>query len=349
MNAAKFNESGLGRRCSADAARVLAHPDEALIGTDLSNHPTYRAAATQSSGELTAPNPNGEERRFFFRRMASPESVDPRPWLILTAIDEAEASSRSSSCATSWAPGSPCSSLIGILIAWGVSRSLNRPMDALGGMARAVEGRRPDPDEQRPRPGRHRAPGDSARPDGEGAAGARSRQGRLRPLHREAGGRTAAAGQLDLGGEAKRVTIVFSDIRDFTTMAETMTPEQVVTFLNDYFSEMVDAVMEQGGMLDKFLGDGMMAVFGSFGDQPDHARRAVLREPADESAARQDQRRARRSPASRRSPSASASTPRKSSSATSARSSGSSSRTSATASTRRRACRPSTRTSTRPS
>ena len=84
------------------------------------------------------------------------------------------------------------------------------------------------------------------------------------------------AGPLDLGGEAKRVTILFSDIRGFTTMAETMTPEQVVTFLNAYFSEMVDAVLDQGGMLDKFLGDGLMAVFGSFGDQPDHARRAVV-------------------------------------------------------------------------
>ena len=59
-------------------------------------------------------------------------------------------------------------------------------------------------------------------------------------------------------------------------MSEAMTPQQVVTFLNDYFSEMVEAVFEQGGVLDKFLGDGMMAVFGSLGDQPDHARRAVL-------------------------------------------------------------------------
>jgi class 3 adenylate cyclase len=59
-------------------------------------------------------------------------------------------------------------------------------------------------------------------------------------------------------------------------MSEQMTPAQVVAFLNDYFSEMVDAVFEQGGMLDKFLGDGLMAVFGAFGDTADHPRRAVL-------------------------------------------------------------------------
>jgi adenylate cyclase len=49
----------------------------------------------------------------------------------------------------------------------------------------------------------------------------------------------------------------------------------VVGFLNDYFSEMVEPVFEQGGILDKFMGDGMMAVFGSMGEMPDHPRRAV--------------------------------------------------------------------------
>jgi adenylate cyclase len=83
-------------------------------------------------------------------------------------------------------------------------------------------------------------------------------------------------GPLDLGGESRNVTILFSDIRGFTPIAETMAPEEVVSFLNAYFSEMVEPVMEQGGVLDKFIGDGIMAVFGSFGDQPDHARRAVL-------------------------------------------------------------------------
>jgi adenylate cyclase len=59
-------------------------------------------------------------------------------------------------------------------------------------------------------------------------------------------------------------------------MSEQMEPHQVVDFLNDYFSEMVEAVFEYGVILDKFMGDGMLAVFGTFGDQPDHARRAVM-------------------------------------------------------------------------
>lgn len=82
-------------------------------------------------------------------------------------------------------------------------------------------------------------------------------------------------GEINLGGESRNVTILFSDIRNFTSMSEQMTPTQVVGFLNEYFSEMVEAVFAEGGVLDKFIGDGMMAVFGSFEDTPDHAQRAV--------------------------------------------------------------------------
>src|SRR6202023_24318 len=57
--------------------------------------------------------------------------------------------------------------------------------------------------------------------------------------------------------------------------SEAMTPAQVVEFLNEYFSEMVDAVFEHGGVLDKFIGDGMLATFGSVDDAPDPSRRAV--------------------------------------------------------------------------
>lgn len=81
-------------------------------------------------------------------------------------------------------------------------------------------------------------------------------------------------GEANLGGEVRRVTILFSDIRNFTDMSEKMAPQQVVAFLNDYFTEMVDAVFEQSGILDKFMGDGLMAVFGSLGE-PDHQLHAV--------------------------------------------------------------------------
>jgi len=70
--------------------------------------------------------------------------------------------------------------------------------------------------------------------------------------------------------------MLFCDIRNFTTMSESMSPAQVVDFLNGYFSDMVDAVFEHGGVLDKFMGDALLCVFGSIEEMPDHPRRAVM-------------------------------------------------------------------------
>lgn len=78
-----------------------------------------------------------------------------------------------------------------------------------------------------------------------------------------------------VGGKRRRVTLLFSDIRGFTSMSEQMPPEHVVSLLNAYFSRMVGALFSYEGTLDKYIGDGMMAVFGAPVPQEDHAWRAV--------------------------------------------------------------------------
>ena len=68
--------------------------------------------------------------------------------------------------------------------------------------------------------------------------------------------------KLSLGGERRTLTVFFSDIRDFTTLSEKLSPVELVAFLNTYLSPMTRAVLAQGGLLDKYFGDAVMAVAG---------------------------------------------------------------------------------------
>ena len=76
------------------------------------------------------------------------------------------------------------------------------------------------------------------------------------------------------GGEAKELSIMFSDIRSFTTLSEGMSPDELVSFLNEYLGEMTDIVFTRWGTLDKYIGDALMAFWGSPFPQADHATRA---------------------------------------------------------------------------
>ncbi len=73
----------------------------------------------------------------------------------------------------------------------------------------------------------------------------------------------AMRGELSLGGETKLTTIFFSDIRSFTAISEKLEPAEVVEFLNEYMTRMVDCVNRTGGVVDKFIGDAVMAVWGA--------------------------------------------------------------------------------------
>src|SRR5215216_4410884 len=89
----------------------------------------------------------------------------------------------------------------------------------------------------------------------------------------------ASPDALTLGGEKRPVAVLFSDIRGFTALSETMRPDDMAALLSEYFTEMVECVFRNGGTLDKFVGDSVMAQWGApigSADDADAAMRAAL-------------------------------------------------------------------------
>jgi adenylate cyclase len=85
--------------------------------------------------------------------------------------------------------------------------------------------------------------------------------------------------EIRLGGVNQKVTVLFADIRGFTSLSERLEPQRVVEVLNDYFTRVTDIIFDHGGTLDKYLGDGVMAVFGapiSKGNDPERAVQAAI-------------------------------------------------------------------------
>lgn len=91
---------------------------------------------------------------------------------------------------------------------------------------------------------------------------------------------TSNPSKLSLGGQTKNLTVMFTDIRSFTTISESLTPEELIQLMNDFLTPMSDLVMVNRGTIDKYMGDAMMAFWNAPLDDPQHARnacRAALR------------------------------------------------------------------------
>ena len=78
-----------------------------------------------------------------------------------------------------------------------------------------------------------------------------------------------------IGGERREISVIFTDIADFTTLSEKLDPEALAALLNLYFAGACGAMFAQGGLVYEFIGDAILAFFGAPHDQPDHADRAV--------------------------------------------------------------------------
>lgn len=83
-------------------------------------------------------------------------------------------------------------------------------------------------------------------------------------------------GRLTLGGERKDLTILFSDVASFTSLAERLEPETLIRVLNRYLTEMTEVILEEGGTVDKYEGDAIIAFWNAPLDQPDHAARGAV-------------------------------------------------------------------------
>lgn len=103
----------------------------------------------------------------------------------------------------------------------------------------------------------------------------RVRSTMARYMSKEVADQLLAGGESELGGKDQKVSVMFSDVRSFTTISEALGARETVAMLNEYFTEMVDVIFQHGGILDKYIGDAIMALFGAPFNGPEDADNAL--------------------------------------------------------------------------
>ena len=275
VNVARFGATGYTAVTNGEG-KLMAHPDDRRINEDITRYPVVKAALEGRTTDAISINVSGNEMLMVGRPFKSPASVQGKPWVLISETATAEAFAPIRPLRIKFAVAALAAAIACVVVAVLVSRSITRPLHDVVDVVHKIRGG--DLDAHTTVTG-HDEIGSLGVALNEMAHGLRDRD-RIKEIF----GRyvTTQVSQelltkeITLGGERRRVTLLFSDIRNFTSMSEAMTPEAIITFLNEYFSEMVDAVFEQHGVLDKFIGDGMLAVFGTLDERVDHERRAVL-------------------------------------------------------------------------
>ncbi|HEV8132086.1 MAG TPA: adenylate/guanylate cyclase domain-containing protein [Acidobacteriota bacterium] len=270
----KFNVSGYAVIVNYDG-RILAHPDVKRVNEDISSYPAVQLGLQNQTGSLVAKNKAGQERLMFYRPVRSPATINPKPLMLMTEISQAEAEATLRSLRARFLIMVIVLAVACLVGSQQISVYVQRPVRELMHVAARIQ--QGDLNTEAHGMGKDEI-GQLGTALNNMVHGLQERE-RVKAVFGQYVATQVSEkvlkGEINLGGESRNVTILFSDIRNFTSMSEQMTPTQVVGFLNEYFSEMVEAVFAEGGVLDKFIGDGMMAVFGSFEDTPDHAQRAV--------------------------------------------------------------------------
>ena len=271
---ARFDASGYAVIVSQDG-RVIAHPDAQRLHDDVSAYPAVKEALAGRTGSLVGRNKSGYERLFFYRPLKSPATMQTKPMALLTEIDEAQVVAILAELRGRFLLLILVVMAVSALVARVLSEYVEEPLLALTAAAEKVQ--EGDLSADSPVEGEDEI-GRLSREFNEMLRGLRERE-RIKQVFGQYVTNQVSEkilrGEVNVDGERRRATVLFSDIRGFTAMSEKMEPSEVVAFLNDYFTEMVEAVFEEQGFLDKFIGDGLMAVFNALGDAPDHAVRAV--------------------------------------------------------------------------
>lgn len=166
----------------------------------------------------------------------------------------------------------------GVVLAFYIARWLTTPLDRIGEAIRRISEGKVD---TRIEMNRHDEFGALATAVNEMASALRERNALKGALARYVSHEVAneiMAGQAApvLKGASKQITVLIVDIRNFTAMSAALVPDHLVAFLNEFFGRMIEAIFSHRGTLDKFLGDGCLAIFGAPLDDPDHRRQAVL-------------------------------------------------------------------------